>query len=113
MTDPRFGFAASQPARGRLPAVGGRRERIADPVEAAALIEALNRDRAVWATALYAGLRRGELKALRVGDVELAAGVMRVERGWDDKAGAIDLKTKAGRRRVPIPGVLRDHLVEH
>ena len=55
-----------------LPAVRGRRDRIASPTEAAALIEALpERDRALWATALYAGLRRGELMALRGEDIDL------------------------------------------
>ena len=40
----------------------GRRERIATPAEAGALIAALPvEDRALWATAMYAGLRRGEL----------------------------------------------------
>jgi integrase len=49
-----------------LPAVRGTRERIAAPQEAAALLAAVpDRDRAIWATALYAGLRLGELKALR------------------------------------------------
>jgi len=67
-----------------LPAVHGRRDRIADPVEAAALLAALPvDDRPVWATALYAGLRLGELKGLRWEDVDLAAGVLRVVRGWD------------------------------
>ena len=31
------------------------------------------RDRPLWATAMYAGLRRGELRALRWEDVDLAA----------------------------------------
>jgi hypothetical protein len=46
------------PTRGlRLPASTGRRERIATPDEAHRLIEALQpRDRALWATAIYAGL---------------------------------------------------------
>jgi hypothetical protein len=48
------------PTRGLdLPAVRGRRYRIATPAEATALLDALEHDRAVWATALYAGLRRG------------------------------------------------------
>jgi integrase len=62
---------------------------------------------------MYAGLRRGELKALRDDDVDLGAGVIRVERGWDEKEGEIDLKTAAGRRRVPIALALRDILTEH
>ncbi|MFL5861524.1 MAG: tyrosine-type recombinase/integrase, partial [Solirubrobacteraceae bacterium] len=45
-----------------LPAVRGRRERFATPVEAHELIEAAPPEyRALWATAFYAGLRRGEL----------------------------------------------------
>jgi integrase len=53
------------------------------------------------------------LQALRVSDVDLASGVIRVERGWDEKEGEIELKTAAGRRKVPIALKLRDHLVEH
>ena len=56
---------------------------------------------------MYAGLRLGELRALRVDDVDLAGGVIRVERGWDPAEGAIELKSHAGRRKVPIaPTVL-------
>jgi integrase len=97
-----------------LPAVRGRRERFASPQEAEQLIATLRaEDRAIWATAMYAGLRRGELRALRVEDVHLAAGLVRVERGWDDREGAIELKSRAGRRAVPIAAVLRDYLTEH
>jgi integrase len=98
----------------RLPAVRGRRERIASPEEAQRLLAALpDRDRPIWATALYAGLRRGELMALRWEDVDLAAGVIRVERAYDDKGRVeIEPKSRAGRRTVPIVGVLRDVLVE-
>ena len=69
-------------------------------------------DRALWATAVYAGLRRGELYALRWEDVDLAAGVIHVRRGWDTVEGEIDPKSRHGRRRVPVPASLRDHLVE-
>lgn len=97
-----------------LPAVRGRRERIADPIEAAALLEALlAEDRPIWATAIYAGLRLGELKALRWSDVNLATGVLRVERGWDVVQGEIAPKSREGRRTVPIAGVLRTILLEH
>jgi integrase len=97
----------------QLPAIRGRRERYASPEEAEALIAAVpEEDRAVWATAMYAGLRLGELRALRVEDVNLAGGVIRVERGWDPSEGAIKLKSRAGRRKVPIAAILRDHLAE-
>lgn len=99
----------------RLPAVRRRRERIATPEEAQRLLVALSeRDRPVWAIALYAGLRRGELMALRWKDVDLAAGVIRVERSYDEKGRVeIEPKSRAGRRTVPIVGALRDVLVDH
>jgi len=52
--------------------------------------------------------------ALRWSDVDLAGGVIRVERAWDPKSRImIEPKSRAGRRRVPIAAVLRDVLVEH
>lgn len=72
----------------RLPAVRGQRQRIVTAYEAASLLRALtdDKDRALWALALYAGLRRGELLALRWDDVDLAAGILRVERAWDPRS---------------------------
>jgi integrase len=97
-----------------LPAVCGRRDRIASPTEAAALIEALaERDRTLWSTALYAGLRRGELMALRWEDIDLHKNVITVARSWDVKAGPIEPKSHAGKRTVPIAAVLREHLIAH
>jgi integrase len=97
-----------------LPAVRGRRDRIVSSAAAAALLDALPApDRGPWAVALYAGLRRGELVALNWENVDLAAGVLRVERAWDWKAGIIEPKSRSGRRTVPIAGVLRDHLLAH
>jgi len=96
--------------------VRGRRDRIASPAQAAALVAALPvAERALWATALYAGLRRGELRALRWNDVDFDAGVIRVERGWDDdpKVGEIAVKSDAGRRAVPLIGVLRRIIATH
>jgi integrase len=98
----------------QLPAVRGRRDRFASPDEAAELIAAApSDDRALWATAMYAGLRRGELQALDVGDLDLAVGVIRVRHGWDRKAGRIETKSGAGRRLVPVAAALRDELLEH
>lgn len=103
------------PVKGvRLPAVRGTRDRIASPDEAMSLLTALpDSDRALWACAFYGGLRRGELRGLRWEDVNLANGVICVERSWDDKADAVEPKSKAGKRKVPIAAVLRDYLDEH
>jgi integrase len=97
-----------------LPSSRERRERIARPAEARALIEALpKRDRALFATALYGGLRRGELQALRWQDVDFHEGVIHIERSWDERVGPVAPKSRAGRRRVPLSGPLRAYLAAH
>jgi integrase len=106
--------AVNPTATVELPAVRGRRERIASPHEAATLIAGLpKRERALWGTALYAGLRRGELRALQCEDIDLASGVIRVARSMDDTGAIIAPKSAAGIRKVPIAAVLRDLLIEH
>jgi integrase len=109
------GIVTVNPTTGlELPAVRGKRDRIASPDEAAKLIAALPpEDRALHATALYGGLRRGELRGLRWQDVDLAAGLIHVRQSWDRVEGAIKPKSRAGERTVPIPAVLRDFLIEH
>ena len=88
-----------------------RVERAADPQ---VLLGALPDDlRALWATALYAGLRRGELRALRWTHVDLDVGVIRVARGWDDVEGEQETKSAAGVRGVPIVLPLRRELARH
>jgi integrase len=108
-------LAVSATAGVELPAVRGRRDRIASPEEAAALVAALptTYDRALWGTALYAGLRLGELLALRWSDVDLAGGIIRVERAYDPKSKVfIEVKSRAGRRRVPMVPRLRELLLD-
>ena len=110
------GEIAINPTSGvAMPAVRGGRDKIVDPAQAAKLIAALpERDQALWATALYAGLRRGELQALRWSDVDLAAGLIHVERSYDENARVyVSPKSAKGRRKVPIAAVLRDRLVDH
>ncbi len=106
---------AVNPTEGlRLPAVRAGRDRVARPEDARALLAVLRpEDRALWASALYAGLRRGELQGLRWSDVDFERGVVRVERGWDRVAGPIAPKSQTGRRRVPLSATLRRHLKEH
>ena len=103
---------AIDPTHGlELPANRGHRDRIESPERAAALLAALpESERPLWATALYAGLRIGELRALRWAKVDFEAGVIRVEKGWDDVEGEIDVKTGAGRRSVPLAGYVRRDL---
>ena len=97
-----------------LPRIRGRRDHVAAPAHAAALLDALPvAERAFWATALYAGLRVGELRALRWTDVDFDVGLVRVERGWDDVDGEQEVKTDAGRRVVPLAGRLRAELAAH
>jgi integrase len=97
----------------RMPNGLGRRDRVASPSEAAKLLAALPEDlRPLYATAAFAGLRRGELRGLKWDDVDLAAGLIHVRRSWDDKVGAIEPKSQKGKRIVPVTGVVRDYLVE-
>jgi integrase len=98
----------------RMPTGTGRRERVADRAEAQQLLEALpDEERALWACAFYAGLRRGELRALRCTDVDAAAGAIHVCRGWDDEEGPITVKSAAGERRAPITDALKRILRAH
>ena len=97
-----------------LPAVTGRRDRIASREEAASFLGCLPEEQqALWATALYAGLRLGELQALRDEDVDLAGGVIRVRQSWDKVVGPVPPKSRSGSRNVPIPSALRGYLAAH
>jgi integrase len=97
-----------------LPSVRGRRDRIASPDQAATLIAALlPSERALWTVAFYAGLRIGELRALRWSDVDLERNVIDVQRGWDEYEHEIDPKSHAGTRIVPLAGEVRRALLEH
>jgi integrase len=101
---------AVNPAIGvSLPAVRNGRVRIASAAEAEVLLAALAAaDRPLWATALYAGLRRGELMGLCWRDVDLARGVIEVSRAWDPKERQmVAPKSAAGARRVPVAAALR------
>jgi integrase len=106
--------AVNPTLRLQLPAVPARRERVARADEAAALIDAIPPgDRALWATALYSGLRRGELQALCWSDVDFEQNLIHVRQAWDSKAGLIEPKSRSGRRRVPLTQALRRHLLAH
>lgn len=104
------------PTRGlELATPKGKRDRIASPEEAARLLEVLpDGERAAWATAFYAGLRVGELFALRWEDVDFERGIIRVRRAYDPKERQyIEVKSTASERNVPIPFNLRRALRDH
>jgi integrase len=113
------GEVAVNPTAGlQLPAVRGRRDRIASATEADELLAVLpDGDRAVWATALLGGLRRGELMALdfeHAFDINGVARLIAVERSYDPVAGElIAPKSEAATRRVPVTQELRGHLTAH
>jgi integrase len=95
-----------------LPKVTGRRDRVATPEEALLLIAAApKQDRALWATALLAGPRRGELMALDHEDV--GTGQVRIRRSWDMVEGFVATKSDAGVRAIPVPRLLLEELLEH
>ena len=111
------GEVAVNPTTGlELPAVRGRRDRIASPEEAAALLAALPEDdRALWATALLRrpaprradGARVGRRRPRRgrdPGRAGLGPEGARVRRGQVARRAAHGARS---------PAVLRDHLVEH
>jgi integrase len=58
-------------------------------------------------------MRRGELRALRWGDVDLPTRVIHVRRGWDDVEGEQDGKSDAADRDVPILDPLAPELAAH
>ncbi|MGA8744519.1 MAG: tyrosine-type recombinase/integrase [Solirubrobacterales bacterium] len=109
----REGLAINPTSDLELPAPTSTEVEIVAPRVAARLLDVLPvEDRAIWATALYAGLRYGELRALRWSAVDMAKGVIEVRESWDPKVGSIDPKTRKSRRKVPIPGLLRDLLLD-
>jgi integrase len=103
-----------------VPEAGGNgREQVATRDEAASLIAVLPNsvDRAIWATAFYAGLRRGELRGLRACDVDLGGKTLTVSRSWDALDGEIAPKSYTSARQIPLSAplaaILEPYLSEH
>jgi integrase len=100
-----------------LPAVRGVRSRTASVEEMDALLAPLSAsDRVIWATAMLGGLRLGELRALRLENLELnrePCPVISVSHSWDQVEGFVGPKSRAGRRLIPVVSDLRRLLIEH
>ncbi len=89
-----------------------------DATGGAALMAALEEDAigAAVVVAIGTGLRRGELLALRWGDVDLDARVLLVARSIERYKGETrfkDPKTKRSRRTLSIPGFVVERLRRH
>ncbi len=87
--------------------------RVLSVKEANSVVSTLKgQDRAIFAAALFAGLRLGELRALRWNTVDFELGIIRVEASWDREDGEIQPKSRAGIRTVPLVPELGDILKE-
>lgn len=97
-----------------LPAKAEEEVRPIPPARVAELLAALpDTERALWATAVLAGLRSGELRAITWDYVDLKGGVITVLRAWGDEDADERTKSRAGKRRVPIVPQLRTYLEAH
>jgi integrase len=91
---------------------------ILSPEQIQPLLETL-RDRPIYIIAvvgLATGMRRGEMLALRWGDVDLDHGSIRVERSIEQTNRGLAFKapkTRAGRRTVSIPSSVAAELRQH
>ncbi|HEV3091292.1 MAG TPA: tyrosine-type recombinase/integrase [Candidatus Cybelea sp.] len=100
------------------PRVEQKEMRALDSAGAAALLKACEQSiiGAAIVTSLGTGLRRGELLALRWGDVDLEAGLLTVQRAIErvDRCSRFkDPKTKRSRRTISLPRFVRDRLHRH
>lgn len=109
----------------QIPGAGAQRSperKIATPTQVTTLVEETTpRFRAAVVLAAWCGLRRGEICALRVDDVDLDRGLVRVRKNWvelleEPTKFEKDPKSDAGKRTVTIPPhvlpVLRRHADE-
>ena len=94
-----------------IPTSHTKRLHAGNPADAERVLAAMpEQDRCIWALAFYGGLRLGELRALRWGDVDEAGSVIHVRRSWDRVEGETLPKSSAGVRDVPILARLAPHL---
>jgi integrase len=100
------------------PRVRGAEIQILTPDQITQVLAALRGRRVypVVVIGLATGMRRGEIVALRWGDIDLDGGKIRIERSLEEtKAGLAvkEPKTKAGRRVVAIPASIVAELRAH
>lgn len=108
---------AVNPAHGvRLPSLPAQLgDHVLSVEQVEALAAAVRHHGTLVRVAAYCGLRWGEVAALEVGDVDLRARRLRIQRAQVEVSGRIEIKapkSRHGRRRVPIPGRLVEELRE-
>ena len=98
---------------GERPKLERREKRILPPKEMKRLLDNAGRYRALIATAIFTGMRLGEIVGLVWGDVDLTAGVIHVRYQLDLQGNRVAPKTpQAQRSIVVIPAlvaILREH----
>jgi integrase len=101
--------------RGERPRLPDSEMRVLDTGEVERLLGAVEglRDRALIATAVFTGLRKGELRGLRWGDVNFDAGEIHVRRQADRRGAEAETKTRRARRTVALMPALGRLLREH
>ena len=114
----RQGWVASNPVtkleREERPRVERREMRILEREEIDALLAAADdRHRPIIATAIFTGLRQGELLGLRWADVDLDAGLIRVRKQLDREGRLVAPKTAQAIRDVVVMPAVAKLLAAH
>jgi integrase len=101
--------------KGLLPTGSGRRMRFATRHEVDRLLGVLDYpERAFFAIAFYAGLRSGEISALRWRNIDTAAHRVCVRRAYDLHSRKVtEPKSEKGRREIPLAPLLEVILDEY
>ncbi len=77
--------------------------RYLSPSQVVELLDKADGNRALFATAIFTGLREGELLALKGRDVDVDRGVLHIRRSWSPEQGFVEPKTRASHRTVSVP----------